>query len=79
MSAAKAKRTLLAIEIPRDELACRIAEKACQFHRPIGLSPDEALDQLRGVSPETVASFYQMADVAVAYVHECINAAVQPS
>ncbi len=44
---------------------CRIAEKAIGLRRPSGASASEALNELKRVEPETVATFYAMADAAL--------------
>lgn len=75
----KAKRTLTLIEIPRDELACRIAEASMGLSRPLGFSVAQAFAQMDLVDPGQSARWRRAADRAVAYVHECIAAGVQPS
>lgn len=77
-SGAKIKRHLLGIEISRDELACRVAEAAIGMKRPTGTTAADAIAQLRRSEPETVESFYRIADRAVLYFHECINAGKAP-
>jgi hypothetical protein len=77
--AAKAKRTLLGIEIPRDELAVRIAEASMGVRRPAGSTPAEAFAQMEAIAPGQAALWRKAADQAVLYFHECINAARQPS
>jgi hypothetical protein len=81
--AAKAKRTLLAIEVPRDELALRIGAK-CIGLRPI--KPLNATEELNRMNQHPGASgdgmgegFRRAADAAIAYFHECVNGARQPS
>lgn len=82
--AEKAKRTLLGIDIPRDELALRLAQVACQIRAPKGMDATTALAELDqrcalvGVQP-MAESFRRQADAAVIYFHERINAARQPS
>lgn len=79
---AKAKRTLLGIEIPRDELALRIAIQCTGVRPPAGMKAGDALDQLDRDFPGDIAmgtSFRRAADAAVLYFHERINAARQPS
>ncbi len=78
-AAAKAKRTMLMIEIPRDELACRIAEASMGVKRPIGCSVADAFAQMDLVHPGQSGRWRQAADVAVAFFYECTNAARQPS
>lgn len=78
-AAAKVKRTILGIEIPRDELACRIAEKCVGMKRPAGTSATEALAQLEAEFPDIVAAWRASADAAVLYFYECVNAGKQPS
>ncbi|WP_446653068.1 hypothetical protein [Blastomonas sp.] len=82
MSASEnAKQTLLIIEIPRDELAFRIAQKCIGATAPLGTNATQALDEMDkmgGVLPMG-ESFRRAADAAVIYVHECLNAGRQPS
>ncbi len=75
----KAKKTLLFLEIPRDELAVRIAEVAMGVKRPAGVSPDFALKTIDLLHPGQAQRWRKAADAAVVYFHECINAARQPS
>ncbi|MFC4255421.1 hypothetical protein GRI97_08270 [Altererythrobacter xixiisoli] len=77
----KARRTMLAIEIPRDELALRIAEQCFAMTAPTGTDPAKALDDMdRMGGPLPMGdSFRRAADAAVQYFHERINAARQPS
>lgn len=75
----KARRNILMIEIPRDELACRIAEKCIGLKRPAGKSGSEALAQLQGEFPDMVDAWMRAADAAVLFFHECIDAGRQPS
>ena len=81
--AAKAKRTLLGIEIPRDELAMVIATACTGVRPPRGTPASKALDQLNEMSVSDGmpmgTSFRKAADAAVLYFHEQINAARQPS
>jgi hypothetical protein len=75
----KAKRTLLGIEIPRDELACRIAEASMGVLRPAGASVEQAFAQMDSIDPGQSERWKRAADRAVLYFHECINAGRQPS
>jgi hypothetical protein len=78
-SADRVKRTLLGIEIPRDELALRIAI-ACLHMRPRKpITATEALDQLAASQPDIIDGFRRSADAAVLYFHERIQAGTQPS
>lgn len=77
--AAKARRTLLNVEIPRDELALRIAIPCLGVCPKPDLSATEALDQLAAVEPQMIDGFRRAADAAVMYFHERVNAARQPS
>lgn len=79
MSAQNAKTTLLAIEIPRDELALRIAIPCVGARPPQGADARKALDEMDRAAPGIAQGFRAAADAAVAYFHECINAARQPS
>lgn len=78
-AAEKARRNILAIEIPRDELACRIAEKVLEVKRPAGMDSEAALADLDQQRPGTARLFQRAADTAIAYYVECVNAARQPS
>lgn len=75
----KAKRTLIGIEIPRDELAVRILTAAIGARPPAVLSAAEALREADRHNPGIAANFQRCADAAVRYFHECINAGRQPS
>jgi HAMP domain-containing protein len=75
----KAKRTLIGIEIPRDELAMRIAQQCLSMSPPSQMPAAEALDQLAQQNARMVDGFRRAADAAVLYFHECINAGRQPS
>lgn len=79
MSAANARRTMLAIEIPRDELAVRIAIPVIGARPREGASAAEALEQMNQIVPGMAAHFRAAADAAVIYFHECIDVARQPS
>lgn len=78
-AAEKARRTMLMVEIPRDELAFRIMCAATELRPPAGMTAREAFAQAEHVTPGMVEVFRRQADVAVAYFHECINAARQTS
>ncbi|MGC4252452.1 MAG: hypothetical protein QM605_13580, partial [Sphingobium sp.] len=78
-TADKARRNLLLIEIPRDELALRIAEKCIGLHRPDGLTSSAALAQLAAEFRDIVTGWRAAADAAVAYFHERIMEGRQPS
>ncbi len=81
MSAEKAKRTLLGIEIPRDELALRIAQPCLGMIASAGADPTKALDDMDALGGPVLmgSSFRRAADAAVIYFHECIKAGTQPS
>jgi hypothetical protein len=79
IDAAKAKRTLLGIEIPRDELAFRIMCAAIGAKPPAGMTASEAIADADRLNPGMAAIFRHQADVAVLFFHECITAARQPS
>lgn len=75
----KARRNILVIEIPRDELAFRIAT-ACVGLIPIGGNgAKEALDEIRSLRPDLADAFYSAADAAVEFFHECLTSGSQPS
>lgn len=75
----KAKRKLLMIEIPRDELALRMMAATVSARPPAGMTAKQALDAADIANPGIAADFYRAADAAVAYFHERINVGVQPS
>jgi len=80
----KAKRTLLGIDIPRDELAFVIAQASMGLRAPLGTNIKDALDMMDTLPtpagcPPMGVGFRRAADQAVAYFHERINAARQPS
>lgn len=82
-SAEKARKTLLGITIPRDELALRIAIGALGMTPPANLSATRILDDMDAMPPvpNTLPmgeGFRRAADQAVLYFHERINAAKQP-
>jgi len=82
MSADKAKRTLLAIDIPRDELALRIGIACMGIRPPSGTKPADALAQMDLMTPPGVLpmgqGFRDAADAAVLYFHERVKSAKQP-
>jgi hypothetical protein len=84
-TADKAKRKLIGIEIPRDELAFRIAQPCIGATPPPGTNATKALDDMdrMGIVPGMAfgmgESFRRAADQAVLYFHECIKAGTQPS
>lgn len=75
----KAKRTILAIEIPRDELAFRIMQKAVGLVPPPGMTWQEAKAMAEAGQPGMWSIFVAQADAAVLYFYEVLNAARQPS
>jgi len=83
MSAEKAKRTVLGIEIPRDELALRIMIACTGARPPVGTKASDALAELNALNVDGGMpmgnTFRAGADAAVQYLYECINAARQPS
>lgn len=78
-ASAKARRAVLAVEIPRDTLALRIAIQVIGAKPPANADPAEALDQMDQISPGMSADFRRAADAAVMFFRECINAGSQPS
>lgn len=76
---AKAKRAIIGIDIPRDELALRMLKAAIGANPPIGLSASEALADAERLNPGLASNFRRQADAAVIYFHECVNAGRQPS
>ena len=79
LTADKAKKTLLGIEIPRDELALRIAMPCTGVRPGPGITAADALDQMDEIAPGMGEGFRLAADAAVRYFYEQINAARQPS
>lgn len=77
----KAKRKLIGIEIPRDELALRIAQQCIGMRPPPGTDATKALDDMdkMGGPLPMGDSFRRAADAAVIYFHECIQAGTQSS
>lgn len=75
----KARKTVLNIEIPRDELAVRIAERCIGMRRPANGTAAEALAQMDLVQPNMSAGFRSAADAAVLFFHECVNAGRAPN
>lgn len=79
MSAEKAKRTLLGVEIPRDELALRLLKVAIGASPPAGMSAGDALADADRLNPGLAATFRAQADAAVLFFWECIKAGSEPS
>ena len=82
MNADKARKTVLAIEVPRDELALRIAEQCLDMIAPPGTNATDALDQMcltPGAGRSMGASFRAAADAAMIYFYDCINAGKAPN
>ncbi|WP_066723458.1 hypothetical protein [Sphingomonas pituitosa] len=77
--AEKIKRTLIGIEIPRDELACRLAEAAMGARRPLGATVAQAFAQMDRIDPGQSRRWQAAADAAVLFFHERIKEARQPS
>lgn len=78
--AKKARETVLMVEIPRDELALRIAQPCIGMTYTGDKSATELLDEMNkqfGVVPMG-EGFRQAADAAIIYMHDCINKGVQP-
>lgn len=77
----KAKRTVLAVEIPRDELALRIAKPCLGMTAPEGIDATKALDDMDKLGGPVLmgTSFRRAADAAVIYMRECINNGRVPS
>lgn len=80
---AKAKRTVVMVEIPRDELALRIGAKCIGLIPPPDVDATAALNEMNvhpGASGDGMGEgFRRAADAAVKYFHECVNAGAQPS
>jgi hypothetical protein len=79
MNADKAKRTLIGIEIPRDELALRIAQPCLGMVAKPGTDASTALDDMDRIHAGMGSGFRRAADAAVLYFHECIQSGRQPS
>lgn len=79
----KARKTVLALvlEIPRDELALRIAMPCIGMRPNVPVNATEALDKMDALGGPVLmgASFRRAADAAVQYFHECVNAGREPS
>jgi hypothetical protein len=80
----KAKRTLTVVEIPRDELALRIAQGCIGMVPPIGISATKVLDDMDKIptmhgGPMMGEGFRRAADHAVRYFHQCVAKGTQPS
>ena len=75
---------MLAIEIPRDVLALRIAQGCIGLVPPAGSNAGAILDDMDASfasdpgMPAMGAGFRRAADLAVIYLHECINAGKAP-
>jgi hypothetical protein len=74
-TAAKAKRHLLGVEIPRDELAFRLMQAAIGTKPPPGTTAAEAMRDAEAFDPGMAESFRRQAEAAAVYFAECINAA----
>lgn len=79
MTPDKAKKTLLGIEIPRDELAVRMLEASIGAKRPAGMDAAAALVDMDKLNPGLASSMRAQADAAVLYFWDCIKAGSQPS
>jgi hypothetical protein len=86
MKAEDAKRTLLAIEIPRDELALQMllggirnGQGLKDAKPPAGMTAAQALADADRHNPGLRATLLAQADAAVAYIFERIQAGRQPS
>ena len=81
MTRSTSKRTLLAVEIPRDELALRIAMPCIGATYTGTKSATECLDDMNRMGGPVLMGegFRKAADAAVLYFHECINKGRQPS
>ena len=72
--------TLKKVEVTIDghELACRIAEACIGVKRPEGMTPKQALNQLKNsTDSETVERFYGASTLALEYVMECLNSGIE--
>jgi len=73
--AEKARRKVLMIEIPRDELAVALMKVAVGASPPLGMTAAQALAEAERVNPGLASQFRQMADAAVQFFHDSINSA----
>lgn len=72
----RSRKFLLAVEVPRDELAVRIARAILGAKPPANFTAAEALESL---GEENAAAMRSAADAAVKYWAECIAAARAPN
>lgn len=83
MNGEEVKRSVLGIEIPRDELAFRIAQRCLGMNAPAGTNASDALDNMnmtRGASGDGMGEgFRRAADSAVLFFQECISTARRPT
>jgi len=79
VEAEKAKKIVLGFEIPREELALRIAICCMGVKPPAGATIKQAFAQMDGIAPGMSQSFLSAADAAVLFFHECVNKGQQPS
>ena len=83
-NAEAARRKVLAVEIPRDELALRIGIACTGCRPPADMPAGDALDEFDRISagdPRAApmgTQFRAAADAAVLYLRECINAGKVP-
>lgn len=76
-TADKARKKVLSIAVPRDELAFRIAQECIGAVAPDGTDATEALNQMcltQGAGRSMGAGFRAAADAAMLYFHDCVNA-----
>lgn len=80
-AAEKARTTVLAVEIPRDELALRIAQPCLGMTCAPGTDATKALDDMDRLGGPVAMGrgFRRAADAAMLYFHECVNNGVRPS
>src|SRR5207244_13630564 len=72
---AEARRFLLGVEIPADELTVRLLEAQCGIRRPPHKTAAEALAELDRACPDVVSGFRLGAATAAQFFAECINKA----
>jgi hypothetical protein len=85
MSDPKAKTLALVASVDVEELTIRLLEISCGLKRPLGRSPAELMADQRQVAQsnplagETLRAHERMAQAAVAFMIESINAGQRPA
>lgn len=82
---ANTKRKVMMVDVPRDELALRIAVQCTGIRPPVGMAATAALNEMNsqfgggGGHLPMGETFRRAADAAVLYLTECFNAGQIPS